>query len=118
MFAVAPAAALMTSGAQAATDTWSGTAGVNWNTVGSWTTTNVGGVPVAGDTLLYSGVSNLTSNNDFVGLSLGGMTFASGAGSFTLTGNAVALTGALTVNSGLTETVNLALNGTSTSSLV
>jgi len=52
-------------------------------------------------------------------LSLGGITFNTGASAYTLSGNPVALTGAMTINSagGVIQTANLAINGTSTSSL-
>jgi uncharacterized protein YjiS (DUF1127 family) len=82
--------------ALAATDTWSGASGIdnNWQTAGNWDT-----LPVAGDTLIFGGTTNLSSNNNFAaGTSFGAITFGTGAGAYQLSGNSIALTGALTDN--------------------
>ena len=48
--------------AAAATDTWTG-AGSTWNTAADWTGGN--SPPQAGDTLVFTGLANLTANNNF-----------------------------------------------------
>ena len=106
-------------------NTWSGASGTdtNWSTAGNW---SGGGPPANTDSLFYnSGVTNLVSTNNDTGLSLTAITFGNGAGAYVLNpvtagSNAIALTGALTDNTAntSTETINFAINGTSTSSLV
>src|SRR5947209_14711108 len=56
---------------RAASETWTGTAGSNWNSAGNWTGTNL--PPLAGDTLLF-GTSAVTGpTNDYTaGTSFGG----------------------------------------------
>jgi autotransporter-associated beta strand protein len=102
------------------TETWTGATDNNWNQAGNWTGSNL--PPLPGDTLIF-GTSAVTSpNNDYTaGTSFGAITFSTGANAFTLGGNSVALTGALTDNTGNNnnvETINLAIAGTGTSSLV
>ncbi len=112
---------LAPAAAHAATETWTGGgADANWMTAGNWSGTNL--PPIAGDILSF-GISSVTAlNNDYAaGTSFGGFTFTTGANAYTIGGNGVALTGALTDNVGsasTTETINLAIAGTSASSLV
>src|SRR2546423_3368856 len=90
----------------AATDTWSG-GGVNgnWNNAANWDT-----LPVATDVLQFAGVTNLTTNNDFTAnTQFNGINFLSGAGAFTLGGNAVILGGDINQNSGANQTVTLGI---------
>src|SRR5690242_13725854 len=63
----------------AVTDTWTGTTSTNWGTSGNWTTTNGGGIPLTGDTLVLSANANTLTNDLTAGISLGGITFGTGA---------------------------------------
>lgn len=87
------ALASFASTSPAATFTWDGGGSDgNWSTATNWST-NV--APAAtGDLLIFAGTTNTTTNNDFVtSLATSGtaITFASGAGSFTLGGNTLTL---------------------------
>jgi fibronectin-binding autotransporter adhesin len=87
--------------------TWDGTGADNkWMTGLNW-----GGVaPVGGDSLLFSGTTKLTADNDFVvDTSFAGITFNSNAGAFILSGNRITLGGDLINNSASLQTLNLAL---------
>lgn len=86
--------------ADAADAIWNGGgADSNWNTANNWG----GTAPVAGDSLTFGGTTRLTPANNFTaGTSFAGITFASGAGAFTLGGtNRIALAGPV-VNSSST----------------
>ena len=89
--------------------TWNGGGGNNnWTTGANWG----GTAPVANDALVFAGSTRLTPYNDFAaGTSFNSITFASGAGAFTLGGNRVTIgTTAGVKNSGsATQTVDLAL---------
>ena len=94
--------------AQAADRIWTGAAPGAW----FWTdTTNWGGTaPGDGDALFFAGANGLTNANDLaVTNAYNGLTFDSGAGSFTLNGNPIILTTGITNNSSQRQTVNLAL---------
>ncbi len=89
---------------------WSGPNGGNWSVADNWG----GAAPVPSDTLAYSAAGNAgdVSNNNTTGSSFQSIQFASDANAFTLTGNAVTLTGDLYGNiiqndSANTQTVNL-----------
>jgi fibronectin-binding autotransporter adhesin len=127
--AVSPIAMLFsTQGAHAAqTDTWLGTQGAEWNTnpTINWS----GETPGTGDTLLFNsiGITQTNSDDNISGLSVAGLTFASGAGAYVLTSDsgandfALALTGTLADNVGstlTTETINFAVNGSPASTLM
>lgn len=87
--------------------TWDGAGADNkWMTGLNW-----GGVaPVVGDSLLFSGTTKLTADNDFVvDTSFAGITFNSNAGAFILSGNRITLGGDLINNSASLQTLNLAL---------
>lgn len=96
-----------------ATRTWTGLGGdANWTTAGNWDV-----LPVAGDDLIFAGVTQLTNNNDFAAAtSFASITFAGGAGAFVLNGNQITLTGNITNNDNDLQTINLAIviNGTRT----
>ena len=81
--------------AEAATRTWSG-AGTdnNWGTAANWG----GTAPVAGDTLIFSGTTRQSTNNNLTAsTSFAAITISNGG--FTLAGNAITLGGTLTDNS-------------------
>jgi autotransporter-associated beta strand protein len=86
--------------------TWTGNgADNNWLTTGNWST-----APVAGSPLYFSGTTGLTSNNNIAAnTQFSGITFNSGAGAFTLTGNPINLSGAIVNNSTSLETIGLGL---------
>src|SRR5579884_2562078 len=74
MLAVAPAAVLMATSARGVTvDTWTGGgADNNWNTGLNWF---AGTVPVSTDSLLFTGTTQLNTNNNLSGLSFSGLNF-------------------------------------------
>src|SRR5438874_8411757 len=92
----------------AATDTWIGGGGNgNWSTAGNWNSGTGNAPPLATDILQFSGTSNLVTNNDFAAnTQFNGINFLSGAGPFTLGGNAVLLAGNLDNASAAAQTVN------------
>lgn len=100
--------------ASAATATWSGASGSTWNNAGNWDA-----LPAAtGDSLVFAGASNLSNSNDFV-TGVAGITFDSGAGSFSLGGNAltVASGSSITNNSSSAQTISLALTNSGATTL-
>jgi fibronectin-binding autotransporter adhesin len=113
--AVPAVGALTAHRAAAATDTWiGGGADGNWLTTGNWATGTGNAPPVANDILTFGGTINLTTNNNFAAnTQFNGITFNSGAGAFTLGGNAVTLGGDINDNSTAIEkiTLGLILNG-------
>ncbi len=96
----------VSSRSSAATDTWTGGGGnPNWTTAGNWDT-----LPVANDILQFAGTTNLITNNDFAAnTQFNGINFLSGAGAFTLGGNAVLLGGDINQNSNSNQTISLPL---------
>ena len=99
----------------AADRTWNGAGdGTTMNSAANW----VGGVaPVAGDALFFGGSTGLSVNNNYgANTTFAGITFNSGAGTFTLTGNAINLTNATAPNPGITnnstslQTISLVIN--------
>src|SRR3569623_81054 len=94
--------------AQAATLTWTGGgANDNWSTAGNWGGTAMN---ATGDLIQFTGSTRLTPVNDFA-TSVIGITFLSGAGAFTLSGNTITLAGDVLVSTTATlETINLGLN--------
>jgi autotransporter-associated beta strand protein len=88
--------------------TWNGISPVsNWTTGANW----LGGVPpVATNVLTFDGNINTVTNNDFpTNTQFNGLTFASSAGPFTLTGNSVLLAGDINDNSPNPQTISLGL---------
>ena len=77
-----------------------------WSDTNSWS----GGTPILSGTYSLSFVNTSTSysQNDLTGLTLSGLSFGASAQGNTLTGNAVTLTGDVTVASSATQTVSLA----------
>jgi autotransporter-associated beta strand protein len=75
----------------------------NWQSAANWNTT-----PVANDTLTFAGSTRLSNTNNYpANTSFRDLIFNSGAGAFTLAGNAVTLTGGVANNGANTQTVNL-----------
>lgn len=92
------AAATMTWGASPATG--------NWGTAGNWDT---GFSPGAGDFVYFDASSQLSPNLE-TGYSVDSVTFNSGAGSYTIGGSALTLTGSgVTNNSANAQTLNVAV---------
>ncbi len=88
--------------------TWNGSSPAsNWTTGANW----LGGVPpVATNVLTFDGNVNTVTNNDFpTNTQFNGLTFASSAGPFTLTGNSVLLAGDINDNSPNPQTISLGL---------
>lgn len=94
----------------AADFTWQGNGG-NWSVGANW----LGGTAPSGTghILYFNGATQTSINNQLS--SVGGINFNAGAGAFTLTGNALTLTGDIVNNSASTQTISLdlALSGTS-----
>lgn len=97
-------AALAFTAADAAEYTWDGNgANALWSfAAGSGGNTNwvqpapaAGSVLKNGDQLVFGGSQQLVNSNDYVGLSVSGITFKAGAGAFQLGGEALTLTGDL-----------------------
>ncbi|MCX6874662.1 MAG: autotransporter-associated beta strand repeat-containing protein [Verrucomicrobia bacterium] len=84
---------------------WTGTTGptYNWNTASNWG----GTLPVSTRALIFDTSNGLTTNsNDFAAnKQFRGITFQATAGAFTLSGNAVNLTGDVTNNSAAAQTI-------------
>ena len=91
--------------------TWNGGgADGNWSTAANWG----GSAPVPGDTLDFAGTQRLFTTNDFSGgVAYDSLLFASGAGSFALSGSSIAIAGGITNSSANTPSINLdvELNG-------
>ncbi|EDY17940.1 autotransporter-associated beta strand repeat protein [Chthoniobacter flavus Ellin428] len=85
-------------------DTWvGGGADGNWQTAANWNTPSA-----AGHTLSFAGTTRLSNTNNFpTNTSFADLMFNAGAGAFTLTGNAITLTGNITNNVTYPQTVNL-----------
>jgi autotransporter-associated beta strand protein len=91
-----------------ATLTWNGSQDGNWNTkVGeggvfesNWTNsdgTNTGAIPQSGDQLFFPlGKPNESNTNNISGLSVQSITFGSGSGSYSISGNSLSVTGNIT----------------------
>lgn len=96
----------LAAGAGFQIDTWTGGgADGNWQTSANWN-----GLPVAGDSLVFSGTTRLSNTNNFpANTAFRDLTFSSGAGAFTLGGNAITLTKDVSNNGTNTQTVNLPL---------
>ena len=85
----------------AATDTWSGISGTNWNNAGNWSA-----LPVSGDSLVFDFAAVGTLTDDLMttaGSAVGGITFTSIAPSYTINPNnssvnGFTLTGPITNN--------------------
>ena len=88
---------------------WTGTTGptYNWNLASNWG----GALPASTRPLIFDTSNGLaTNNNDFAAnKQFNGMTFLATAGAFTLSGNAVNLTGDVTNNSTAAQTISTPL---------
>ena len=75
---------------------WTGAASDLWSNAGNW----IGGVPGTGDVILFpSGAQHLTNTNDLaVGTVFGSLVF--NGGGYTVSGNAIGLSGGISGNSG------------------
>jgi autotransporter-associated beta strand protein len=106
-FAVACSAWAVVADAQT-TQTWSGSpSGGNWNVAGNWTS---GTAPVANDSLAFGSTTVATATNNFTaGTQFNGITFNSGAATYTLSGNQITLGGSVINNSAATQTLSLPL---------
>ncbi len=78
----------------------------NWSTAANWDNDTVPTSPAA---LTFGGAANLVSSNDLSGFTLNGVTFAGGAGAFTLGGVAAGLGGNIENNSASLQTLTLPL---------
>ena len=92
--------------------TWSATpANGNLNDTGNW----VGGsLPATNSAWVFGSSNTTTLTNDFAsGRANNGITFAADAGSYTISGNSIALNNTITNNTALTQTINanLTLSG-------
>lgn len=92
--------------ARAGNDTWTGNGtDDNWMTAANWSPV---ATPSAGDSLYFSGSTQLTNNNNFpAATSFAGLNFDGNAGKFVLDGNQITTTGAVLDNSLNPETINL-----------
>jgi len=92
----------------AADKTWDGGAGNGtWTAQNNWDS-NV--APVATDSLFFAGSNQTSTNNGFAAnTQFNGLTFNSGANTFTLAGNAINLGGNITNSSSTNQTINLPL---------
>src|SRR5438874_7364263 len=91
---------------RAASLTWNGGGtDSNWGTVFNWSPAQA---PASGDDLTFDGFGRLANVNNLSGLTINGITFASTAGAFSLSGNQITLGGDITDNvSVLTEANSL-----------
>ncbi|MEO7098293.1 MAG: hypothetical protein ABI162_02945, partial [Luteolibacter sp.] len=106
-------AGLAATSAQAAIDTWQGTAGsTDWATDGNWTY-STGSAIASGDSLVFTSAnaspSTTLTNTLATSFNVAGITFNSGALAYTMTGNAFNLTGNITNNSASLQTINNAM---------
>ncbi len=93
----------------AADRTWDGDGvDADWTTPANWDGDAT--APVAGDALIFGGATKLTNTNTLVaGTSFTGLTFASGAGTFSLWGAGLTLDGNISNLSTSAQTLNLPL---------
>ena len=93
-------------------DTWLGNISINFGDA-NWT--GVNNPPISGDSWVFgaAGSSGAALNNNLTPLnSVAGITFKGGASAFTLTNNAITLTGDVLNNSTSLETINLPITST------
>ena len=91
----------------AANVTWSNApSSTNFNLAADWAG---GAIPANASTLIFSNSTQTNLNNDITSLSVTGIVFSTNAASYTISGNAITLTGGITNFSGKTETINDAL---------
>jgi len=100
---------LAAAAACAANRTWDGGgSNADWSTTANWDDDST--IPVAGDGLFFGGSTRLSNNNNLSAYTaFSGLTFNSGAGAFTLAGNAITLDGNISNLSANAQTINLPL---------
>ncbi len=107
LFAAAGILSCLASATAQTSFTWDGGgADGNWSTAANW---NPDGAPVNNfftNFTFAGGVNLLATNNLTGGLITNNLTFAAGAGSFILTGNAITNKGSVTNLSGVPQTIN------------
>lgn len=118
LLALAVAALLgsaLTDLAEAKTSTWTGGARASaWSLRANW-----GGTALAdGDALVFAGTTNLSNDNNLLNASFNGLSFASGAGAFTLNGNGFTNLGNISNLSSNRQTLTMALTVGSSQSWV
>jgi autotransporter-associated beta strand protein len=91
------------------TGLWTGLGGNNnWSTGGNW---DQNAVPVFPIGVTFGGTTRLNNNNDLSGITVSGFTFGPNAGSYTINGNDITLSGGIAFSntpvSPVTETINL-----------
>ena len=99
---------LALSPAHGQTATWNGAGSDNnWSTGANWG----GTAPVANNNLTFAGTTRLSSTNDIAAdTTFGNITFNSGAGAFTLSGNRITLSSSnKTIQNSSTNTQTIAL---------
>ena len=112
---VAAALLLLTACTESYASTWSATpATTNWNNASNWDT-----LPVANSSLYFGTSLQTNLNNDFTaGFQLTGLTFNSGASTYTFSGNSITLgSGGVVNNSASLQTINFNIAGGAASSL-
>ncbi len=99
----------MVADAGATDRTWDGGgADGNWTTPANWD--GDAAAPASGDALIFGGSAQLTNTNDLeAGTSFSGLTFANGAGAFSLWGNAITLGGDVLNNDSDAQTLHVPL---------
>ena len=109
--------ALLATSSLAVDRSWDGNGSTaTWNHIGlggntNWNHPGFVGTPVLrdGDVLFFGGSARLANTNDLQDLSIGGLVFKPGAGSFTLGGNALTSTGDILNASGLAQRLTFAM---------
>ncbi|MEY4917507.1 MAG: hypothetical protein RL616_1420, partial [Verrucomicrobiota bacterium] len=108
LFAAAGILASLNSAMAQSAFTWDGgaTPNGNWNAAANW---NPDGAPANNfnTNFTFAGAVNLLATNNLTTGTISNWTFAAGAGSFVLTGNAVTNKGSITNSSGVPQTMNL-----------
>ena len=83
---------------------WNGTGSTsNWSTANNWQK-----VPSAGSNITFAGTTQLANSNNSLS-SVGSLTFSNTAGAFTLSGNALTISGGITNNSANLQTIGMNL---------
>lgn len=97
--------------AQAAVKFWDGGgADANWRTAANW---DADAMPLVGDSLVFTGAVRTAAANNFgITTNFTGITFGSNASAFTLSGNQVRLTGGITNETALLQTITLSITNT------
>ncbi|HWB57859.1 MAG TPA: autotransporter domain-containing protein [Chthoniobacteraceae bacterium] len=109
--ALAVIIAILPCASHAQNATWTNGAGsgnVNWAKNTNWSGNTT---PVNGNSLFFSGTKGLSNTDNISGLSVNGITFASGAGAFTLNGQPITVSGTIANNSANTQTLSFNSTG-------